>query len=271
MLYNDMPSPQGQIWILTIKEADWTKPQECNSPVRYIKGQLEEGAGGFRHWQLVVHFARSVRMAAVKRHFAASAHCELTRSAAAESYVWKQDTRIGEPFEIGSRPMQRSREKDWDQIWESAKAGNIDAIPPDVRIRSYANLRRIQSDHMEPQPQERIIFVFCGRTGTGKSKRAWEEAGWHAFPKIPSTKFWDGYRQHEHVVIDEFRGQIGIEHLLRWFDRYPVSVEIKGSCLPLLATKIWVTSNLHPRDWYPSLDEETRDALLRRLRITVFH
>jgi len=58
--------------------------------------------------------------------------------------------------------------------------------------------------------------------------------------------------------------------VLRWFDRYPVITEIKCSAIVLNAKTIWITSNLHPRDWYPNLDEETLQALLRRLTIVLF-
>lgn len=107
-----------------------------------------------------------------------------------------------------------------------------------------------------------------GPTGTGKSRKAWELGGIDAYPKIPSTKFWDGYRGQTNVIIDEFRGDIGISNILRWFDRYPVLVEIKGSATVLNAVLIIVTSNIDPRNWYPDLDQETKEALLRRLEIT---
>lgn len=79
------------------------------------------------------------------------------------------------------------------------------------------------------------------------------------------TKWWCGYKNQENVIIDEFRGVVDISHLLRWLDRYPVRVESKGGSRPLLCKTIWLTSNLAPEAWYPDLDVETRDALLRRL------
>lgn len=123
---------------------------------------------------------------------------------------------------------------------------------------------------MEPIGVEKTVQVFWGPTGTGKSKRAWEEATTEAFPKDPRTKFWDGYRGQCSVVIDEFRGDIDISHVLRWLDRYPVIVEVKCGSVVLRAKSIWITSNLDPRKWYPNLDKETQDALLRRLNITEF-
>lgn len=207
----------------------------------------------------------------VKRVFSDRAHCELTRSQLAEEYVWKEETRVpGSQFELGRKPFRRNVAEDWDRIWEDAKSGSILDIPANIRIQHYRTLRTIAADFSSPAAMERQVYVFCGRTGTGKSRRAWEEATLAAYPKDPRSKFWDGYRDQKHVVIDEFRGGIDISHILRWLDRYPVLVEIKGSSTALVAEKIWITSNLHPEQWYPDLDPETTQALLRRLQITIF-
>jgi len=137
-------------------------------------------------------------------------------------------------------------------------------------VVSYRTLRAIQSDFSVPRAIERTVTVFWGSTGTGKSRRAWLEAGDGAYAKCPRSKFWDGYQDQENVVIDEFRGGIDVAHLLRWFDRYPVRVEIKGSSRPFNASRIWITSNLDPIMWYPEIDEMTREALMRRLNIEYF-
>jgi len=197
-------------------------------------------------------------------------HCEPTRSTAAEAYVHKEETRDGEPFSFGSKPFNRNSGTDWSRIKELAKGGQLDLVPADVYVRYYRTLVSIAADHADPVGVEKDVFVFYGRTGTGKSRRAWEEAGPGAYAKDPRSKFWCGYRDHEHVIIDEFRGGIDISHILRWTDRYPVNVEIKGSSRPLKAKKIWITSNLHPMNWFIDCDRETKDALLRRLQITEF-
>lgn len=123
---------------------------------------------------------------------------------------------------------------------------------------------------MKPVAQEKQVFVYWGPTGVGKSRRVWELAGLDAYPKIPTMKFWDGYKpeSHENVVFEEFDGQIDITHLLRWFDRYPVLVETKGSGVVLKCKKIYITSNIDPREWYSNKPQAQVDALMRRLNIT---
>lgn len=262
-----MPSktPQAKFWILTIPQHEFIP--HLPKPCCWIKGQLEQGAGGFVHWQVCVCFTKKVRLGSVRDLFG-TAHAEPTRSAAAMEYVHKDDTAIVETrFELGVLPRQRTA-ADWDEIRDLARAGRLDAIPADIYVRCYNSLKRIAKDHLVPLPMERTVYVFWGTTGTGKSRRAWDEATNSAFPKDPRTKFWDGYDGHEHVVIDEFRGGIDISHLLRWCDRYPVIVEEKGGSRVFNAKTIWITSNLDPRRWFPEADQAVLDALMRRLKIT---
>lgn len=255
-------------WLLTINHHEFVPFK--HEEVQYIRGQVERGEqSDYLHWQLFVVFTKQVRIGTIKRLFGKSVHAEPARSEAAFEYVWKDDTAVkGTRFELGVRKMQRNCSKDWARILQLAKEGNLDEIPPDVVVRSYNQLKRIGVDHARPAPREVSVRVFVGPTGTGKSHAAWSEAGLDAYPKDPLSKFWDGYSGQECVVIDEFRGIVSISHLLRWLDRYPVLVEIKGSSAVLRATRFWITSNLHPRDWYPELDSTTKEALMRRLSVT---
>jgi len=260
---------QGLYWILTIPGHDYTpyKPES----IQYIRGQLERGATGYVHWQILAVFKRKCRLRAVKQCFGDTVHAELSRSSAATEYVWKEDTRIdGTQFELGQTAFKRNSEADWEAIRTDAKCSRLDAIPGDIYVRCYNQLRRIAADHLAPTRMEREIVCYWGESGSGKSHRAWAEAGDDAYPKDPRSKFWDGYRGQENVIFDEFRGGIDIAHILRWFDKYPVIVEVKGSSVSLKASKIWITSNIHPNEWYPELDNETKTALLRRIAITHF-
>jgi len=261
---------QGKYWLLTIPGYAFTPypiPGCC-----WIRGQLESGhSSGYVHWQIFVCTERKRRLRWIKDTFGSTVHAELSRSEAAEEYVFKEDTRIADTqFEFGSKPFRRNSKEDWEKVWEMAKSGNYEEIDSKLRFVHYRTIRAIYADHSRPVGMERTCFVYWGRTGSGKSRRAWEEAGMDAYAKDPNTKFWCGYQSQANVVIDEFRGNITISNLLRWFDRYPCNVEIKGSSVPLAATKFWITSNVPPSSWYPDLDGETYLALVRRLQITQF-
>lgn len=260
---------QGIFWILTIPHYGFTPylPPQCS----YIVGQLEQGANsGYCHWQIMVAFKSKQSLNGVRSVFG-DVHAELSRSSAADSYCQKEDTLVdGTRFELGSKPFSRNCKIEWESVWNAAKSGSYELVPANVRVVNYRTLRTISSDFATTRGMERECLVFWGKTGSGKSRRAWEEAGVEAYSKDPRTKFWCGYDGEENVIIDEFRGGIDISHILRWTDRYPVRVELKGSSRPLNAKKIWITSNLSPVMWYPMIDEETLAALMRRMVVTEF-
>lgn len=268
---------QGKFWFGTDFDIEknydvqpasfWTSKE-----IIFAKGQLEQCPTTQRqHWQLVVAFQTKIfgRPALTRTGFSEIQYCV---SEEANNYVWKDETSLGRRFEFGRTPHKRNSKIDFEKVKKRAKSGDLDHddIPASVFVQFYGSLTKIKKDYAAPTGIEKEVNVYVGDTGLGKSRRAWEEAGFDAYPKAPTTKFWDGYRDHEHVVIDEYFGQIEISHLLRWLDRYPVLVETKGSSVCLKAKKIWITSNLHPSEWYPTLPQVQQDALMRRLNVVVF-
>lgn len=84
---------QGIYWLLTIPKEDWTPVL----PDRwaYVKGQLERGeTTAYEHWQVLAIAKRKQSLRQVKSVFGSRVHAELSRSAAADSYVWKEATRV---------------------------------------------------------------------------------------------------------------------------------------------------------------------------------
>lgn len=267
---------QYQYWFAT-----WNNPTQpydldlkvdaywSSKKVAYARGQLEKGENGTVHWQFIVYFLKKdrTRLVAMKKLFGDKIHWRPCKSEKAEAYVWKDETAQGHRFEWGKRPFKNNSKLDHDKAFELCKQGRIEELPASYLMYHYATAKKIKMDYMQADPIEKTIQVYHGPTKMGKSRRAWAEAGWDAYPKTPTTKFWDGYQGQGNVVIDEFTGQIEISHLLRWLDRYPVLVETKGSGTPLKASKIWITSNVSPENWYLTAPQLQIEALLRRLQI----
>lgn len=111
-------------------------------------------------------------------------------------------------------------------------------------------------NYLSVQPAEHrpdiIVKWYWGSPGTGKSRSAHEQMP-SAFVKEPKSKWWNGYLLERDVIIDDYGLQcIDINHLLRWFDRYPCYVESKGGMLPLIADSFIITSNFHPSQLFKS-------------------
>lgn len=88
-----MPSKQANYYILTIPGHEFVP--YLPPTVAWIRGQLERGGTtNYLHWQLVVYFQRKRTLAYVKSIFGDSAHVEVSRSHAANEYVWKDDTAV---------------------------------------------------------------------------------------------------------------------------------------------------------------------------------
>lgn len=96
---------QGVFWILTVPESNQSAVRiirsweddgcRARNGVRWAKGQHEMGgATGYRHIQLCVAWESKQSLRQVQKVLGRGIHAEVTRSAAAEEYCWKEETRI---------------------------------------------------------------------------------------------------------------------------------------------------------------------------------
>ena len=95
---------------------------------------------------------------------------------------------------------------------------------------------------------------WVGPTGTGKSKKVWEEYPTHYAKE--KNKWWCNYTGQDTVVIEEADPK-NMEHLADrlkvWADRYPFPGEIKGGRIEgIRPLKVIVTSNYTPEECFPT-------------------
>jgi len=119
-------------------------------------------------------------------------------------------------------------------------------------------------DKIEAKEFRKIsVIVRFGDPGMGKSRVAFEEGAYAVASYEP--EWWDGYDGEKVVLFDDFYGQIKLSRMLRLLDGYSVQVPVKGGFRYLLATKIYITSNCHPDDWYPNVNPKFKVGLPRRI------
>jgi hypothetical protein len=81
--------------------------------------------------------------------------------------------------------------------------------------------------------------------------------------------WFDGYDGHTAALLDDFAGKFSkfsLNNLLRLLDRYKVQFPIKGGYTFFQPRRIFLTTNIHPREWYDWTTREVQyPALSRRI------
>ena len=88
--------------------------------------------------------------------------------------------------------------------------------------------------------------------------------------KSPDNKWFDGYSNHDVLILDELRKQtFTCAYLLRLLDRYKMGVEVKGGTRQMVAKVIIVTSSKSPEALWADMaglaDPEDVGQLQRRI------
>ena len=121
------------------------------------------------------------------------AHFEpVKRDNGASAYCLKEETRVEGPWSFGTKPVDRASATDWQKIKDAAKAGQLEEIPPDIYVRCYNSLKRIEKDHQQiPYRSEPKVSLVLGSPRTGKTRKAHTD-NQGAYIKL-ANKWWDGY------------------------------------------------------------------------------
>lgn len=228
-----------------------------------------------RHFQGCLWFKERVRLRKAKELLALEGvHLEPVRGTVDEAveYCSKVDTAIPGTFrEFGHRPRHGARNdlKPLAQAASLIQGGSslreVAEEFPDLFIRHARGMQDLRNVlQTEVRTWKTEVVWLHGYSGAGKSRTAYEEAGPDAYTKPPG-KWWDLYDRHEKVIIDDFKGDIPFDQLLKIMDRYPLTLEKKGGTVTFLAKKMWITSINPPECYVPA--GEPPEQLLRRIDV----
>lgn len=121
-------------------------------------------------------------------------------------------------------------------------------------LRNYRGISQWRILNTVPRSEKTRVIIFHGPTGTGKTRAAIDMCP-EAYLFSPDSNpagvgWWDGYGGSRDVIIDDFYGGLRFSFMLQLLDRYPLRLQTKGGSVPFVASRIVITSNKHPADWY---------------------
>jgi len=275
--------PQGRHWCWTLNVTEDPGPVAtafaallADKRHRFSVWQMERApTTGQLHYQGYSELAAPVKLGGMKK-LLPGAHLELRKGKreVARDYCKKPDTQVHPPEEHGDWGKGGTGARnDIRALYEDIKKGegveNLMENHTAAYFKYHKAVDKVSSVLSHKRKRELVppqCLVFWGPTGTGKTRKCYEEAP-ELFSLVTNSSqkqvWWDGYDAHETILFDDFYGGILPGELLKYLDRYPVRLAVKGGFTDKDWKKVYITSNRPPWMWYK--DQKHWPALERRL------
>lgn len=163
----------------------------------------------------------------------------------------------GEWIEWGTNPVV-SAKLTREELNKKIIAEDLDKLV-DTGIIALKDLPRIIAakesyKSLQPKSKRRNVQIiwYHGSTGTGKTRKALDEAGNEDFwISGENLKWFDGYNGQSCAIIDDLRADsCAWGFLLRLLDIYPLQVPIKGGFANWCPSKIIITAPVLPEELF---------------------
>lgn len=283
------------------KKCTYTTPSGTKN-VRYFLAAVEgRKPGKTRHFQGMVQFMDPHTFTQVKKWLGKRAHFQKMQGTAqqAQDYCLKGDkiskedwhkygkdhNDYGQDLEIahehGQICLGQGQRSDLKRVCDAIREGtekvdNIILEDPDMYHQYGRTLHACEDLYMLDQYRTEApqCYWLYGKTGVGKSHRAWHFDGEFrpkdVYNAVDDRGWFDGYKQQKVFLINEFRGEIKFSELLQIADRWPYSLRRRNRMpIPFTSPVVIITSCKRPEDIYHNVldDGEHIDQLYRRFTV----
>lgn len=263
-------------WVFTLN--NFTDVEQANivefgqgQDVAYLVFGREMGESGTPHLQGYVSLTSRRSASWLKHRLCTRVHIErmLGTPAQAASYCKKD----GQFHEDGALPGGQGKRTDLDTVWAAIKDGKTREAIADEFSGTYLRYKRSIDEairDLATKPRDRTqapqVIVYWGTTGTGKTRKVWDDHEEEGIYVHSGERWFDGYTGQPIALFDDYDGgHLKLSFLLRLLDRYQMLVPIKGGFVQWSPRIIYITSNKPPEQWYSGAYPEHQAALLRRL------
>lgn len=243
-------------------------------PFKYLVFQLECGESETPHYQFYIAFKSGVRGSTIK-NLISEAHLEHVNHGNdnARNYCMKDEGRIDGPWEEG------------EFVSDTTKIGKVNKLNQMFKmILGGANLKDLMdydaSTYIKHQNQidsavlkykserylKEVRNVYCryifGDAGTGKTNELLQEILDKKAYRAMGNNAFDDYFGQEHLVYDEFGGQVPLKQMLGILDIYPYQLECRYAKRIACYDKVTVISNDSILKQYENVQSENFGSYL---------
>lgn len=259
----------------------------------YIVYGKEVGESGTPHLQGFVRFESAKTMSAIhklkgwkrtalkpaEKPLSAIDYCKKGEQSHSE---WEAEGVKGSTYGLNADIWERGEFKqgkrsDLNQVYEKVKGGvSVDEVAweePDAYGKCFKVLDKLEDIRLRKTFRSEMtegVWLY-GKTGCGKSELVYSNFDLSKSYSYPyDNGWWDGYRQQENVILDEFRGQVAFNELLRMVDKHPNYFVRRRNRepMPFTSKKVWITSSMCPQEVFKNLHaNDSLTQLYRRFKI----
>lgn len=268
-------SKQSRFWTFTSYSKD--EPDWDADSMSYLIFQTEKcPSTGRLHYQGYVEFKKKIGFRAAKLHFDDKCHLEIRKGTQEEAieYCMKDESYIEGRQQFGTPSGGQGTRTDLENVVDFVKRGaSIDDIYesfPLMAIKYGNGINNYINYHYKTKSKSwRVIdtTVIWGPPGTGKTKSVYtlnDSKDIYKLTQTTQSVWFDGYAGERVLLLDDFDGWITYKFLLNILDGYPLRIPIKGGHAYAQWTKVYITSNSSPEEWWNGHRDEV-DALKRRI------
>lgn len=295
------PTKRVRCWCITEHNTKYYKIWKStpkHEALRYLTYQLELTKTGKLHIQGYVESYERVSMKRLKELLGStSLHIEPRQGTRKEArdYCHKDDSpwfRINYPqwsthggrvegtdvVELGTWDTKQGNRSDLDRVYDMINCGATEEEILDKCPREYikyhsgiTRARHVRTLKLAGKYIKVTVRVLYGNSRTGKTRHVMDTHGHENVykPVWNGQKYWfTDYDGEEVLLLDEFYGQIRPSSIQQLLDNYHLRLEAKGSN-PISQWKyIYITSNVHPEEWwngYRNIPDEVQQSIINRI------
>lgn len=271
---NTRPLSKSRNWCFTQHTGEDSPPTYYANKTKYLLyGSEICPTTGKHHWQCFIVWNSQRTWDAMKKDYP-GVHFEACKGSVKQNVTYCK--KEGKWKEFGEQPEQGAR-NDIKAVAEEILQGETsceDIICNNPMLyhqygRTFDKLEDIRMRKLFRTEMTKGIWYY-GDTGTGKSHAAFQNFSPETHYNVPKDgSWWDGYRQQDTVIINEFRGHIAYDELLALVDKWPVNVNRRGrEPMPFISKTVIITSALAPWEVYHNRnDKDSIEQFFRRFEI----